>query len=104
MRGFIALFHAMFIGIKAIEFSANKAYEEEEGKNLSPLAIGLTIGFSILLGVGFFILLPLYATKLLGMIFASVSKSSFLFNFVDGIIRVFMFLLYIISESACGKK
>ncbi len=97
VRGFISLFHAMFIGVKAIEFSANKAYEEEEGKNLSPLAIGLTIAFSVLFGVALFILLPLYATKLLGMIFTSVSKSSVMFNFVDGIIRVFIFLLYVIS-------
>ncbi len=97
IRGFIALFHAMFIGIKAIEFSANKAYEEEDGKNLSPVSIGLTIGLSIILGISLFILLPLYATKLLGAIFVSVSKSSFMFNFVDGIIRVFIFLLYIIA-------
>jgi len=99
LRGFIALFHAMFIGIKAIEFSANKAYEEEDGKPLSPFAIALTIGLSILLGIALFILLPLYATKLLGAIFISISKSSFLFNFVDGIIRVFIFLIYIIAIS-----
>ncbi len=97
IRGFIALFHAMFIGIKAIEFSANKAYEEEDGKNLSPVAIGLTIGLSIILGISLFILFPLYATKLLGAVFVSVAKSSFMFNFVDGIIRVFIFLLYIIA-------
>jgi uncharacterized protein YqhQ len=97
MRGFIALFHAMFIGIKAIEFSAGKAYEEEDGKDLSPVAIGLTIVLSMLLGVALFILLPLYATKLLGAVFASVSKSSLMFNFVDGIIRVCVFLLYIVA-------
>ncbi len=97
IRGFIALFHAMFIGIKAIEFSANKAYEEEDGKPLSPTAIGITIGLSIILGIALFILLPLYATKLLGVAFVSVSKSSFIFNFVDGIIRVFIFLAYVIA-------
>jgi uncharacterized protein YqhQ len=97
LRGFIALFHAMFIGIKAIEFSANKAYEEEEGKPLSPVAITATIGLSIIIGIALFILLPLYATKLLGAVFASVAKSSFMFNLVDGIIRVFIFLLYIIA-------
>jgi len=97
VRGFIALFHSMFIGIKAIEFSANKAYEEEEGKPLSPVAITATIGLSIIIGIALFILLPLYATKLLGAVFASVAKSSFMFNLVDGIIRVFIFLLYIIA-------
>jgi uncharacterized protein YqhQ len=97
LRGFIALFHAMFIGIKAIEFSAGKAYEEEDGKDLSPVAIGLTIVLSMLLGVALFILLPLYAAKLLGAVFTSVSKSSLMFNFVDGVIRVCVFLLYIIG-------
>jgi uncharacterized protein YqhQ len=97
IRGFIALFHALFLGIKAIEFSANKAYEEESGENLSPLTLALTIGFSLILGIGLFILLPLYLTKLLGIIFAAVDRSSFYFNLVDGVIRVLVFLLYIIA-------
>lgn len=97
IRGFIALFHALFLGIKAIEFSANKAYEEESGENLSPLTLGLTIGFSLILGVALFILLPLYLTKLLGIVFAAVDRSSLYFNLVDGVIRVFVFLLYIVA-------
>jgi uncharacterized protein YqhQ len=97
LRGFIALFSALFIGIKAIEFSASKAYEEESGENLSPVTLGLTIALSVAIGIGLFILLPLYATKLLGLVFESVSKSSLIFNLVDGLIRVFIFLLYIIS-------
>lgn len=97
LRGVVALFHALFIGIKAIEFSASKAYEEEDGKKLNPMAIGFTIVLSIILGIVLFVLLPLYATKLLGLVFLSVSKSSFVFNLVDGIIRVFFFLVYIIS-------
>ncbi len=97
LRGFIALFHALFIGIKAIEFSAGKAYEEEEGKPLSPSSIVFTITIAVLLGIGLFILLPLYATKLLGLFVESVSRSSFFFNLVDGVIRVFVFLVYIVS-------
>ncbi len=97
MRGVIALFHALFIGIKAIEYSASKAYEEENGKNLNPVTIGFTIGLSVILGIALFILLPLYATKLLGAVFVSVSKSSFAFNLVDGFIRICFFLIYIVS-------
>jgi uncharacterized protein YqhQ len=97
LRGFIALFSALFIGIKAIEFSASKAYEEEAGEDLSPVTLGFTIVFSVVIGIALFILLPLYATKLLGFFFESVAKSSLIFNLVDGIIRVFIFLLYIIS-------
>lgn len=96
LRGFIALFHALFIGIKAIEFSASKA-SEEEGKPLSPASMVFTIAIAVLLGIGLFILLPLYATKLLGIFFEPVSGSSLVFNLVDGVIRVFVFLLYIVS-------
>ena len=96
IRGFIALFSAMFIGVKAIEFSAGKAYEGE-GDDLSPTAMAFTIALSILIGIGLFLLLPLYATKLIGILFPAVSHSSFLFNLVDGIIRVFLFILYIVS-------
>jgi uncharacterized protein YqhQ len=97
LRGVVALFHALFIGIKAIEFSASKAYEGKDGKNLNPVAIGLTLVLSIILGIVLFVLLPLYAAKLLGLIFLSVSKISFVFNLVDGVIRVFFFLVYIIA-------
>ena len=93
LRGVIALFHALSIGIKAIEFSASKAYEED-GKSLSPLAMGSTIGVSIILGIVLFILLPLYATKLLGTVHASVNESSFIFNVVDGVIRILVFLAH----------
>ncbi|TAL25159.1 MAG: DUF1385 domain-containing protein [Nitrospirae bacterium] len=94
LRGVVALFHAMYLGIKAIEFSASKAYNEDE-KPMNPFVITLTIGFAFILGVGLFILLPLYATKLLGFIFTFVSGNSFAFNIVDGIIRVFVFMGYV---------
>ncbi|MEW6420028.1 MAG: DUF1385 domain-containing protein [Nitrospirota bacterium] len=97
MRGVIALYYALSIGFKAIEFSASNAYAEEDGKKLNPIHIGSTIGLSVILGIALFILLPLYATRLLGLVFVSVSKSSFIFNLVDGIIRIFFFLTYIVS-------
>ena len=97
MRGVIALFHALSIGIKAIEFSASKAYEEEDDKPMSFITMSLTIGLAILLGIVIFILLPLYATKLMGLIIPSVATNSFLFNLVDGIIRILLFLAYIIA-------
>lgn len=96
IRGVIALFQALTLGIKAIEFSASKAYSEESEEPLSKLSISLTIMFSVLLGVGLFILLPLYATKLLGLVLQGISKNSLFFNLTDGIIRVFIFLLYIV--------
>ncbi|MFZ6016973.1 MAG: DUF1385 domain-containing protein [Nitrospirota bacterium] len=97
MRGVIALYQALSIGIRAIEFSASKAYEEGEKKHMGSTTIGFTIVLAIILGIVVFILLPLYATRLLGIIFVSVSESSFMFNLIDGIIRIILFLTYIIA-------
>lgn len=99
LRGFIALFHALALGIRAIEFSASKAYDETEGQP-GTLALTATIVVAMLLGVGLFILLPLYATKLLGLLFDGIQRHSLLFNLTDGIIRVFIFLLYILIIGA----
>ncbi|MBI5187852.1 MAG: DUF1385 domain-containing protein [Nitrospirae bacterium] len=96
MRGVIALYQALAIGIRAIEFSASKTYEGEEKKHPSSITIGFIIGFALIIGIVVFILLPLYATRLLGIIFVSVSKSPFIFNLVDGIIRIILFLTYIV--------
>jgi len=95
VRGITALYQALSIGIKAIEFSARKAYEGEIEKPLNPFSIGLTIGLALILGIAVFIVLPLYATKLLGLVVPTISQSSLLFNLVDGIIRIILFLAYL---------
>lgn len=97
LRGVVALFQALSLGIKAIEFSASKAYEEEAGESLGKFSIAVTIIVSILLGIGLFILLPLYATKLVSLVFEGVGTNSVLFNVTDGILRVFVFLVYVLS-------
>ncbi|MBI5848030.1 MAG: DUF1385 domain-containing protein [Nitrospirae bacterium] len=96
IRGVVALFHALSLGIRAIEFSAGKAYDEEGEESLSKLSLVLTMIVAFGLAIGLFILLPLYATKLLGLVIQGVETSSFLFNVVDGIIRVIIFLAYVL--------
>ncbi len=96
IRGVVSLFYALFLGIKAIEFSASKAYDEGEGSISTPMVI-VTIVFAFAVGVLLFILLPLYITKLTGIVFDSVSNNSFVFNLVDGILRVIIFMLYIFA-------
>jgi uncharacterized protein YqhQ len=94
LRGVVALFHALFIGIKAIEYSGNVAYQEEE-KTLSAWSMGTSIAVAILLAIGLFIVLPLYATKVVGAAVQVVATNSFAFNLVDGILRVVVFLMYV---------
>lgn len=98
IRGVVALFHALYIGIKAIEFSGNVAYQEKEGeKPASPWSMGISIIAAVLLAAGLFIVLPLFFTKLTGNVFHKVSDSSLVFNLVDGLIRVGIFLLYVFA-------
>lgn len=97
LRGVVTLFHALILGIKALEFSALKASEEEGEKPLSKTAVAFTIAAALVIGIGLFILLPLYATKLIGTLTASVAESSVLFNLVDGIVRVLVFLGYVFA-------
>ncbi len=102
LRGVIALFHALIIGIQALEFSASASMAEEE-EPLTKTSIAITIGFSLLLSIGLFILLPLWATKLVGMAIPVVDTSSVMFNVVDGIVRVLVFLIYVVSIGMWGE-
>jgi len=97
VRGTVALYQALSIGMKALEFSASKAYDDGEEKPMSPLAILSTMGFAVVIGIALFIFLPLYATKLAGAVLTLVSRNSLVFNLVDGIIRVFIFLGYVFA-------
>ncbi|HXX53519.1 MAG TPA: DUF1385 domain-containing protein [Thermodesulfovibrionales bacterium] len=95
LRGIVALYQALAIGIKAIEFSASKAYSEIDERPMSPLTMVSTVGFAIVAGIGLFVFLPLYVTKLLGMLLHVVAMNSLTFNAVDGVVRVLIFLLYV---------
>jgi uncharacterized protein YqhQ len=96
IRGVVALGQALAIGIKAIEFSGNIAYQEDD-KPLSKWSIMLSIITALALAVLLFIVLPLYLTKVMGNVADVVSTNPFMFNFVDGVLRVGVFLLYVFS-------
>ncbi len=93
VRGALALFSSLIIGINALNFSANEALaEEEEKKELSPLAMGGTMVVALGFGILLFFFLPLYLTNLAKPV---IGDSNLVFNLVDGLIRVAVFLLYI---------
>ncbi len=98
VRGSVALFQALHIGIKALEFSGNVAYQEEaQDKPVSPWSFGISIVAAIVLAVALFILLPLLLTKMAGNFLHGIAQSSLLFNVVDGTIRVAIFLFYVFA-------
>ena len=96
VRGAVALFQSLIVGIKALNFSANEAMVEEgaEKEELSSWAMAGTMAVAFGFGILLFFVLPLYATKLLTQT-AIISDNNIIFNLVDGVIRVAVFLLYI---------
>lgn len=103
IRGVITLISALFLGVRALNFSADMAMEEEDGKDekkeAGSLAMGLTVAFSLGLGILLFFVLPLYLTKLLKTVIPAVGSSELAFNLVDGAIRVTIFIIYILGIS-----
>lgn len=97
VRGAVALFTSLVAGVKALNFSANEALDEGEQKEeFSTWAMGGTMAVAFGFGILLFFILPLYLTKLLIPI---IGTSNIVFNLVDGVIRVVVFLLYIVSIS-----
>jgi uncharacterized protein YqhQ len=98
VRGAVALFSSLAIGVKALNFSANEALSEGEEKKeeLSSWAVGGTMAAAFGFGILLFFIMPLYLTKLLVPL---IGASNLAFNLVDGVIRVAVFLIYIIGIS-----
>ncbi|PYX33164.1 MAG: DUF1385 domain-containing protein [Acidobacteria bacterium] len=100
VRGVMTLGHAMSLGFRALRFSANAALDElpakEDGKKveISGWIAGINIVFSILFFVVMYKFLPLLATTELKKI-NPVFGQQFIFNLVDGLIRIGMFLLFV---------
>jgi len=88
VRGIIVLIEAMVLGVKALLYSANVSLEEEGEKVSGGLLWGM-MAAALVLAVVLFFITPLFLTRLLNI------SSSLLFNLVDGVIRVTIFIAYL---------
>jgi uncharacterized protein YqhQ len=101
IRGVMTLGHAMSLGFRALKFSANAALDaiqpEEPGKRKLEIS-GWVAAVNIIFSVGFFIFmykyLPLLATTELKKLDPDLG-GQVMFNLVDGVIRIGLFLLFI---------
>ncbi len=94
VRGFVNLIDMLVIGIKTLMWSANMAAEEDE--KLTKKELTFTILLSLLLVIIFFIALPYFLTTVVGF---KEETRPILFNLIDGIIRIGIFLAYIAGIS-----
>ena len=97
IRGIVELIEILVIGIKALNYSANEIVGKKEEKITSrELIITLVIAFAFAFLL--FKFLPLLITKFIfnkGMI----GSSRTVFNLIDGLFRISIFILYILIIS-----
>ena len=115
LRGAISFFEMMIIGLKALNFSADVAMQQEEGRQgegddgevrneslvtrdedmsksgwKDQVALAGTMLFSIGMGVGLFFLLPLTIAQYFGL-----EKNALEFNLLAGGVRAILLVLYL---------
>jgi len=100
VRGVMTLGHAMKLGFRALKFSANAALDEmpadDQGKKMeiSGWMAGINISFSVVFFIFMYKYLPLLATTELKRVNPAFGQQ-LIFNLVDGLIRIAMFLLFV---------
>ncbi|HEU4332992.1 MAG TPA: DUF1385 domain-containing protein [Candidatus Eisenbacteria bacterium] len=104
LRGAIVLVESLRIGVSALAWSADAAVQADADKPKSErrygtlgLGMGFTVLISFLLGFGIFFWLPLKLTDLTGV------QDPFLYNLIDGVIRLVFFLIYIFAIGLWGE-
>lgn len=90
VRGVIALIESMVLGIQTLMYSANVSLEEEKTELSGGVLWGVII-LALAFAVGAFFILPLFLTNLLR---ANI-PNSIIFNLIEGIIRVAIFIGYL---------
>ncbi|HEV2499081.1 MAG TPA: DUF1385 domain-containing protein [Terriglobia bacterium] len=110
LRGLGVLGQAMVLGIRALRYSAQEALDEEKPvmpgntdansskkkAELSNWLLALNVIFSLAFFIVFYKFLPLYAATLMQRHYA-VMHNFIAFNFVDGIIRMVLFLAFLFA-------
>ncbi len=105
LRGVGVLAQALVLGIRALRFSAEESLAEQDSKQETTTGqskvsswliagnLTLALGINILL----FVVLPLFITRFLQTEIGF--ESSILFNAIDGILRVSVFVIFLYSVS-----
>lgn len=100
VRGAVSLFETMYLGIVALNFSADEAAKDEPVKEgdkpaggLSNVVQALTIVVALALGLLLFVVLPARLTSWLGF------HDRVGFGLVDGLFRLLAFVLYLLLIS-----
>lgn len=113
IRGVFNFVDSLVLGMKTLMYSAEFFMEDEEEENPkkeekkkkekkekekdsdNALLMGLTVAFSIVMAVGIFMILPYF----ISLLFQQVTDSQFLISLAEGIVRIAIFVGYILLIS-----
>ena len=109
IRGVVALVDSLVIGVNALTYSASFFEDKEEaepgklekfltkifGEKLESVVMGFSLALSVVFAVALFFILPQAVVS----IFGSGLKSYALKNIIEGIIRIAVFIAYIVLIS-----
>ncbi|HSW57369.1 MAG TPA: DUF1385 domain-containing protein [Dehalococcoidales bacterium] len=93
IRGILALIESLALGIQTLMYSANVALEEEKTQLSGWTTWGIIIA-AMTFSVGIFFLLPLLIANPI-----KAHVSVFVFNLVEGVVRVLLFVIYLVLVS-----
>jgi uncharacterized protein YqhQ len=94
LRGIVALLETLYLGVKGVYFSANAVLEEEEEK-FTYKEFVIVLAMALVLA-SFFFIVPFLLTNLFGL-------AGVLFNVVEALVRLSMFLLYLSLVALWGE-
>lgn len=97
LRGIFTLIETLYLGIKYLNYSTEQ--QLDKGEKITRFETIFSIIISLAISIGLFVVLPLFLSKFL-------AEDRILFNILDGIFRILIFLsfLFIISLSKDIKR
>ena len=101
VRGAVSLGETLWLGMRALALSTNIALGEEE--NLSKKEVAFTLLFGLVLAFALFLAVPVFGTKGLGALMGTSIENPLLFNLVEGVIRIAVFVLYLVGITAVSR-
>jgi len=93
LRGVVSLCESLSMGLRSLSYSAKMAGEEDEQLSDGELAGTMAIAFA--LAAVLFVAIPTWATRF----FHSMTDSTVMLNLGEGVLRLLIFLLYLLAIS-----
>lgn len=93
LRGIVALFETLYLGVKGLYFSAGAILEE--GEEITPKEMAITVAIALVLATFLFTVIPFFLTTFLNL-------KGVAFNIVEGAVRLGIFLSFLALMTLVG--